>query len=386
MKKNDPRDIYPKFPKSAYRAAAKRIREARLHGILEYSEHDEEIIEKWRASHRHVLNAWQVTLKQRIKGRKIIFAQRLKRRNTIYDKLIREPTMALIKMHDIAGCRLIFQNQDDMFDYINQLHFSKKIKHKLVKEQNYILNPKETGYRGIHNEYQYLSRNATDRSHFWDGLLLEIQFRTIYQHAWATAVEVADNILHDRIKFNDSSNEKKEFFKLASEIIARVYEDQKSCLPNLTNEELISNFEKIEQHINLLERLKQLKSIKNIHEWKSKNIILHFSVDKLGRQNLIAVFNTSFSKANQKYFQMEKESPMDDIVLVRASDLKNAPSIRKSYKNYFSDARDFVEYIENGISLLKGEKFYFQAKYHKQLRVVHKQYEFDLNINNGNKI
>lgn len=77
---------------------------------------------------------------------------------------------------------------------------------------------------------------------------------------------------------------------------------------------------------------------------------------------------------------------MDDIVLVRASDLKNAPSIRKSYKNYFSDARDFVEYIENGVSVLKGEKFHFPAKLHKQLRAVHEQYELDLNINNGKKI
>ena len=62
------------------------------------------------------MNVWQKILSKRTKKKKnkIIFAQRLKRKNTIYDKIKRYPDMNLARMHDIAGCRLIFKNIEDI--------------------------------------------------------------------------------------------------------------------------------------------------------------------------------------------------------------------------------------------------------------------------------
>lgn len=352
---HDPRDIFPQYSRNAYHSAAKRIRKAILNN-LSLDPKDEEVIENWRASHRHILNAWQVTLRNRGNQSDVVSAQRLKRRSTIYNKLLREPQMSLIRMHDIAGCRLIFKNYDEMLDYIIRLHQSRRIKHELNREYDYITCPKETGYRGIHDEYVYRSRKASDRSNLWDGLLLEIQFRTIYQHAWATAVEVAGSITHNNTKFNQGDENQKEFFRLASEIIARTCESQKSCYPDMPDKELARLFERLEKKINLLHRLKQIKIAKDLPNWKNNNIILRFTLDTSGKPSLEETFFDSFSKANKRYFELEKERPLDDIVLVRTNDSKIGKTIRDAFRNYFSDTKDFIEYIENGLKVLKGEK------------------------------
>ena len=48
-------------------------------------------------------------------------------------------------------------------------------------------------------------------------------------------------------------------------------------------------------------------------------------------------------------FSLEKEVTHDDIVLVRAN---TSQEVREAYKNYFTDARDFIDLIENGCEIL----------------------------------
>ena len=107
----DRRQIYPIYPKQKINNCAKNIgiSKRKHNGIV--SAADEEVVENWRASHTHVINTWQIILRQKInKNTETYFAQRLKRKNTIYDKLQRFPDMLLARMHDIAGCSLIFSN------------------------------------------------------------------------------------------------------------------------------------------------------------------------------------------------------------------------------------------------------------------------------------
>ena len=187
----DRRQIYPEYSKQKVNNSAKNIGiDMREHnGIV--SAEDEKVVENWRASHTHILNTWQFILRNRINGKKIIFAQRLKRKNTIYDKLQRIENMQLARMHDIAGCRLIFKDEKDMMEYIEKLHNSTGFHHIRKEEQckDYITNPKDSGYRGVHDVYAYKSKKGYDRSDKWNGLLVEIQYRTIYQHAWATELQ-----------------------------------------------------------------------------------------------------------------------------------------------------------------------------------------------------
>ena len=57
ISKKDPRDVFPVYSRSKYHSTAKRIRRA-LNDKQNPSDDDIDIVENWRASHRHILNVW----------------------------------------------------------------------------------------------------------------------------------------------------------------------------------------------------------------------------------------------------------------------------------------------------------------------------------------
>jgi putative GTP pyrophosphokinase len=176
--------------------------------------------EAWRAGHKSVLNTFQALLRSRAKGLGIQVAQRLKRRTTIIDKLFRQPGMQLARMDDVAGCRLIFRDLSSLEKFrtkILKAGFKHRVKNT-VDKYDYIKKPKLSGYRGVHDVYEYNPKSKQGKP--FAGLLMELQYRTQAQHAWATAVEVVSRITEHQPKFDRGDERYSEFFRLASEIIA----------------------------------------------------------------------------------------------------------------------------------------------------------------------
>ncbi|MEG3177434.1 RelA/SpoT domain-containing protein [Sphingomonas sp. RB3P16] len=203
-------------------------------------------LEKWRAAHAYVINTFQANLRRRSRGTEVIVGTRLKRRATILNKLKRFPDMQLGRMHDIAGCRVIFPILEDLIEFRRDFHsarFAHKRKHIEDDRWNYLIHPKEDGYRGVHDVYEYNVRS--DSGLAFNGLLVEIQYRTLLQHSWATAVEVAGLLTHNNPKFGQGSPDVIEFFAIASEILARVYEYSTSCYPDKSLGDLIKKTRRI---------------------------------------------------------------------------------------------------------------------------------------------
>ena len=140
----------PRFSKGRVDRAGERI------GTPNEEPKDLEVLENWRAAHANILNTFKTILYKRAKNFDLQIAQRLKRRPTIIDKLTREPGMRLSRMHDIAGCRVIFQDFDQLYEF-RDLVLNGSFEHKRRASEddrwNYIENPKSSGYRGIHDVY-----------------------------------------------------------------------------------------------------------------------------------------------------------------------------------------------------------------------------------------
>ncbi len=333
---------FPGGSKSKVNEAGNKIRE----GKSQWK--DIIIIEEWRAAHRAVLNTFQAILRQRTRYSKAMVAQRHKRRNTIYGKLKRFPTMKLARMDDVAGCRVIFPTLDELYDFRNQLHKA-RFKHKRKNETNkydYIKNPKISGYRGIHDVYVYDVRSEAGKN--LKGLLVEIQYRTNIQHAWATAVEVIGFITESQPKFQEGDQRYQYTMSLASEILARAYEKCKGPHPELHNSDLVEKFLDIDQELGLLKTLKGLNSADTSITDK-KNTILIFSEDG---DLEIKTFKGA-TEALKALFQLEKELPNCDIVLVKAD---TSEEVRYAFKSYFTDAKDFIRLVEQGCQVLCDKK------------------------------
>lgn len=345
-----PNWIRPQFSKNRVKQAGKRIRAGA--GTSE----DSEVLENWRAAHAYVINTFQANLRRRARNRPITVGQRLKRRPTIIDKLKREPNMQLSTMHDIAGCRAIFESIDDLYDFRSSLQ-SSRAKHELLtagtSKFDYLVSPKETGYRGIHDVYRYSVSSATGVE--WNGLQIEVQYRTSAQHAWATAVETADLLLKTRAKFDEGSENYKNFWRYASEIIARHAEGANSCLASMPNETLISDFLSLEDELHVLRLLREAnrfspliaRNALRIFPRRRRNTILVYQLDN---SQLRVLSFENMNLALKKYSELETElADSAEIVLVRAEDRE---SILKVFQNYFSNTQEFLDLIDGGTASL----------------------------------
>ena len=312
------------------------------------SAEDLHVIEQWRAAHRAVLNTFQAILRTRTRGTGISVAQRHKRKRTIFDKLDRLPGMQLSRMDDIAGCRLIFKDVQTLINFrenFHNAHFNHKRRNELDK-YDYIKQPKATGYRGIHDVYEYNVNSEAGKE--LAGLYLEIQYRTLVQHAWATAVEVIGFITESQPKFQQGDNRYETAMALASEILARAFEKTKGALPKLEDRTVVAEFLRLDKELRLLKTLRGLNAAdKAVTE--RKNAILIFS----GSRELDVRTFRDATDALRALFDLEKEFPDSDVVLVRAD---TSDDVRLAFRNYFSDARDFIQLMEEGCAKLSKPK------------------------------
>lgn len=340
--------VAPLYSASQVRNAGRRIR--RGNPNLQ----DTLVLENFRASHAYVLNTFQMNARRHSFGVAASVGQRLKRRTTIIDKLRREPNMPLSAMQDIAGCRLIFRDLEQLYQVRGSLR-SARFSHGRENDENkydYIINPKATGYRGVHDIYSYLIAGGPGQS--WNGLKVEIQFRTLPQHAWATAVEIADLITKNRIKFADAEDNYIRFFMLASEIISRTSEAKTSCCFDLSAQHLVDEFRVQEAELQLLQRFQRLRAARGGLRIK-KNTILIFRFDQDDEDGLLETNSfPSIGRAIEEYNHLEKSlGDVADIVLVRG---ENEQNIRDAFRNYFTDANAFVTLIEDGLAALEGKQ------------------------------
>lgn len=318
---------------------------------------DYHVIETWRAAHRYVLNTFQAILRNRTRNSDITVAQRHKRRSTIFDKLKRFPEMQLARMDDVAGCRLIFKDIDSLNKFRTEFHKA-RFHHKRKNDShkyNYIETPKNTGYRGIHDVYSYDVNSETGR--YLKGLLVEIQYRTAVQHAWATAVEVIGFITENQPKFEKGDDRYNHAMALASEILARGHENRKGPFPEKSNIEVVQEFLALDEELSLLNVLRGLNTA-SAEMSANRNSILIFHESRA----LEVRTYRSATEALAALFELEKELPGTDIVLVKAD---TSEEVRFAFKNYFSDARDFIRLVEDGCHKLSGKK-QVQAKNRKK--------------------
>lgn len=305
------------------------------------------VVEEWRAAHRAVLNTFQAILRKRIRGTKVSVAQRHKRKLTIFDKLNRLPKMQLARMDDVAGCRLIFRSIKDLYAFREKFHKA-RFNHKLrndPQKYDYIKTPKKTGYRGIHDVYEYNVNSEAGRA--LAGLYIEIQYRTLVQHAWATAVEVIGFITQSQPKFQRGDTRYERTMALAGELLARAHEHRTGPFPIASDREVLDEFLLLDSGLHLMQTLRGLNSAKGDVTDKRNTILIFSKEGELDVRNF-----RDATDALRALFELEKKMPDRDIVLVRAD---TSEEVRLAFRNYFSDAREFVRLIDAACTKLSGK-------------------------------
>lgn len=350
---------YPKPPNS--KREVNRAGKAIAAGVG--TESDQQIVEQWRASHGYVINTFQIFFRRRVEkiNFNIEFAQRLKRRSTVIDKITRvhpdgRPLMSdVTSMQDFAGCRLIFETLEELTRFRDYVHSSKSMEHVIHKikhdpsKYDYIHHPKSSGYRGVHDVYAHYPRahrRGSKESEPWHGLLVEVQYRTRVQHAWATALEISDIVDVQKTKFDLSDTDRVRFFALASEILARYHEGIANSMIEHETESLCIEFVKLENSLGILQRLSALKGSGGFDKIRRHNVLNVFR-DNNGQLSLEVLPFTSPAEAIERASELENNPASLNAVYVRAD---NPNQVRSAYRNYFNDPVDFVRLVREAVS------------------------------------
>lgn len=301
---------------------------------------DLQAIEAWRAAHNSVLNTFQALLRNRAKDYGAQVAQRLKRKSTIFDKLHRQPRMSLARMEDVAGCRVIFHSIDDLNAFRTELHqatFRHTLKNDLDK-YNYIRTPKQDGYRSIHDVFEY-DVNSPEGRHL-KGLHIEIQYRTLVQHAWATTNEILGFITGSQPKYHRGDARFVEAMALASEYLARSEEKRTGPLPSLSNSEVAQRFYQLEFDLGLLIKLRALQVVERSKGAAHQHVVLMKTFNSFSVHHY-----ESGEEAMKALFELELRFPHADVLYVTAD---TVAEIQLAFKNYYNDATDFLAMIQSG--------------------------------------
>ncbi len=308
-----------------------------------------DIVDNFRASHAFPLNTLQNRLRLQAKriDRKSIIAQRLKRLSSILYKLDRFETMDLWDMQDIGGCRAVVSNIEDVKRVVDSFKLG-RIRHKLAHEDDYIEQPRDSGYRSWHLIYRYYS----DRNEVYNSFKIEIQIRTFLQHAWATAVETIDAFTKQALKSSRGERDWERFFQLMGTWMAiRENTTLVQSTPTSINE-LRQELRACANELQVAKSLAGFTAALRITRRPSVNgadYLLLYLDNVSERLNVTGYARRELRDAARTYARIEKrirKKEGTDAVLVSVDSIRN---LRRAYPNYFADTRMFVEELNRAV-------------------------------------
>jgi hypothetical protein len=270
--------------------------------------------------------------------------------------------MELSQMQDIGGCRAVLRDIRQVIDLTKvyeqadlKIRRSKKRNKRpiLSKKYDYITQPKEDGYRGIHLVYKYQSDSAKRKC--FNGQRIEIQIRSKLQHVWATAVETAQIFTGQALKSKIKSAKESwlRFFALMGSAMAD-WEKQKIVPGTSDNKEnRILELREIERQESILSDLgtwnAAIEQLGSTRLQGAHAFLLKLDPTK-GQLEVIAFSIDQLMKAQEQYMEVEKAYEDDPRVQVVLVSVDSIDALRRAYPNYYADTTEFIKAVEREIS------------------------------------
>jgi ppGpp synthetase/RelA/SpoT-type nucleotidyltranferase len=303
------------------------------------------IVEDWRVCHSFPLNSIFDCLNAEVSKINLdaLVVHRLKRFISIVSKLIWEPTR-LIQMQDIGGCRVVLDDLAQVKELARNI--LNTMPHELIDGDNYIERPTHLGYRGIHLVYRF--NPVSEDAEAYRGMKIEIQIRTRLQHAWATAVEVAETCTGYVLKNSrgDINAEYLRFFQLVASAMAQ--KEGTPLVPDVSAD--VDELRGLEDRLRVRSNLTAYGAA--THEGLSlppgaEYYLLDLTPGVKEAQITITGFTrTQLEQANAEYAAADRairDGDARQVVLVSASSLA---ALRSAYPNYFLDSTAFTSAVD----------------------------------------
>jgi ppGpp synthetase/RelA/SpoT-type nucleotidyltranferase len=293
------------------------------------------IFDEWRTSYAHPLLVMHVYMRNKaieIEPTSVV-SQRLKRKESIFSKIRRFPDMRASRMQDIGGCRVIFKGTGSVYK-MHEILRRAKFKHILQNHKDYIANPKESGYRGIHMVYKYIGKNTVD-----SNVLIETQIRTHLQHLWATSVEAMSTFTQTPLKASHGAEEWLRFFQLASSLFA--IEEKCPLVPGTPEDRavIVSEINVLAEQHHLFVQLNAYNIAASLISKEKGDYYVLVLKHKEHKVYITPFLKKHLDMATEMYNNYENSEPENNVVMVSVD---SVDALKKAYPNYFMNTKEFV--------------------------------------------
>jgi len=306
-----------------------------------------DVVNNWRAAHSYPHNAATTTLKRKA-GRVYLHAlvsQRIKRLVSIRAKLERFPDLNLSQIQDIGGCRAIVSTVHQV-RRLERMYTDYPIAENIQRIDDYIDEPRDSGYRGIHLIYKYQGMKPQ-----WEGLKIEIQLRSRRMHAWATAVEIVGTFTQQALKASEGEEEWLRFFVLMASAIAGV--ERTADVPNAPASPR-------ELKAELRESVRKLR-VANVLEAYCNGLKIGLETPDPSAHWYVLVLDSNtktvytygypwnaLTEAQARLEGVENEgTPGVDAVLASVDQVRN---LKRAYPNYYLDSEVFLGLLHKAVA------------------------------------
>ena len=297
------------------------------------------VLDNWRACHVAPLNSFQTSLRSKLSkvDTNALVSQRLKRTPSILSKLDRNSGMKLARMQDIGGIRAVVQDMQKVRKIEAAYKKGTRVFSIVNGGKDYINYPKDSGYRSIHMIFKCKN-----------GFSIELQIRTIIQHAWATAVETMGTFLHHSLKSSEGPEEWLDFFSLASSAFAILESTPRAPEHgSYSSDEIFDMLLKKEKELDVLNKLSGFRvAARHIQDDKKKG---HYHLITLNLDtrfaNIQSFAKKDVDKASVEYSLTEElvnQGANLQVVLVTSQSIA---ALKKAYPSYFLDAQLFAKQV-----------------------------------------
>lgn len=316
-----------------------------------------EVIKNWRAAHAYPLNAVKLTLANRARANvnaNALVVQRLKRLSSMALKLRHNPSMRLSQMQDIGGCRAVLNSAAEVaklvrvYERAMDRHKRRDDRAFVWRKDDYILQPKLDGYRGVHLIMKYQSLDRKE----YNEQKIEIQIRSKLQHAWATAVETCQTFTGQALKsrIKSASETWLRFFVLMSSAIAA--RERRPPVPGTPERKddrkrELAALESSERIISLLEGWRTAMS-HDVVAYNRRYMAFMMELDAVKKSLRITPF-MDVEAANDTYLMREVATETDPNVQVVLVSADSVAALQRAYPNYYVDTAAFIEAIKQEI-------------------------------------
>lgn len=312
--------------------------EARSSEVLEAFK----IARSWREANAYPMRRIRAELTGKSRSAKVdgITAARLKRMPSIRKKLRSSPR-TLYQIQDIGECRII-ANDIDNYELALRPYMDGNSRYNIVDEDDYVKNPKRTGYRSKHLILKFCDPEVPG----FDRHFVEVQFRTKKQHSWATAVEAVGLVRREDLKGGTGNAD---WLRLFALMAAEMAEDEGTGpVPNVSTErsERQRELAELNRKLNALQKLdsynRAIKHTENIYSFSAPYYLIKYDIENMSVE--VKPFNKS-ALGTLSYDRSESDQRFNSVLV----EVDKIADLREAYPNYFLDVGDFTKRLRRAV-------------------------------------